>query len=130
MALGGDALQVANPDALPHPIDLERAQFIFRNSHALVFDGIIKTDVLDWMDYAQFVLRTFAIEPQHLVSLARSSLIGYAAELFAHRPYAPTIYGWATFRADMWEFFQPSAVSRRYVIRSFQWGPLFGESLS
>ena len=29
----------------------------------------------------------------------------------------------------MWEFFQPSAVFRRYIIRSFHWGPLVGESL-
>ena len=130
MAQEGEAPQVVNPEAPHPPTDLERAQYIFRNSHALVFDGIIKTDVLDWMDYARFVLRTFEIEPQHLVSLARSSLIGYAAELFAPRPYEPSVFGWAAFQADMWEFFQPSAVFRRYIIRSFHWRPLVGEPLS
>ena len=128
MAQNGELPQNVEPEAPPPVDNLTRVQRLFQHSHALNFDGVIKTDVADWTKCVEFFFESYEVEPHQMVGLARSSLTGLARDLFVDRDYEPTLLGWTVLKANLEAAFHPSVVYQRLLFRSFHWGPKVGES--
>ena len=120
--------QVEDPEVPLPRDDLEEVREIFRTSRTLRFEGIVKTDVSDWIDSAHSIFAIYGVEPRFYANLAQSSLYGLAGDILGRKIYEPNLKGWTDLGRDMEEAFHPSLVHRRFLIRSFHWGPIGDET--